>query len=396
MTSVIDENKPIVDESPEGVTPTEMKAPKRFKKHTRFFDSYINKILKNISNNEITNNARQQLNSVIIHLARIFGEKALAMTEMCKKKTVSIREIQGVVNVVFTGQLKNLAIKEGNTAVESFEKWADESGEDKKTKSRQNKAGIIFPPSIVEKFIRNFNYSNIMVTNTAPVFLAAVLEYFTSQVLDAASAISTQNKKVRITVRDLELAVNGDAELKTIFTNNGLSFIGGGVVPFIHSNIIKKNPKGKANTALREIIRFQRAGDCIVFARHPFEVLVRDTCQNYRKDMKIAKEVFIFLQYYIEQQITRTLQLANNVAIHCKRLKVFPMDIEMVLSIRENRQPKFFDVDASSPETQEAIKIEMDKVVEEEGDIESVHEERDVESEDEDSASDSDDISDDE
>lgn len=336
------------------------------KKHTRFFDSYINRTLKNISENEITNNARQQLNSILIHFARTCSELAFQFTEITKKKTISVKEIQGAIEIMLVGELKNLSINEGNAAVANYESQVKpKEGEvkiGKKTKSRQTRAGIIFPPSVIERFLRNFGYNKVMVTSSAPIYLAAIMEYFTAQILEGASKISNNNNKVRITVRDLELAVNNDTELKEVFTKNKLSFIGGGVVPYIHPFLLKrvKNIDKNGSTAVNEIMKYQRTGDCLMFARHPFELIVREICNNIRPGMKISKEVFIYLQYIIEQRLVNILQMANNIAVYSKRLKVFPMDIEMVLAIQNNRMPKFFENLVNSEEEPEDVRVILD------------------------------------
>ena len=49
--------------------------------------------------------------------------------------------------------------------------------------------------------------------------------------------------------------------------------------------------------------------------------------------MKISKEVFIVLQYFIEQQITSLLRNANFAAIHAGRVKLMPIDIDFVNAI---------------------------------------------------------------
>lgn len=348
------------------------KTTKVTRKHTRFFDSYINRILKNVSDCEITSNARQQLNSVLVHFARRCANYALELTEISKKKTISVAEIKGAIELVLIGELKSLALQEGMRAVETYDLEVNEKADvptGKKTKSRQTKAGIIFPPSVIERFLRHFGYTKVMITANSPVFLASVMEYFTAQILEGSSKISTSNNKVRITVRDLELAVSTDSELRDIFHRNHLSFVGGGVVPHIHPFLLKrvKNPESRhGNTALKEIRRYQKTGDCLMFARHPFEMIVRDVCNHIIPGMKISKDVFIYLQYIVEQYLVSILQMANNVAVYSKRLKVFPMDIEMVIAIRENRMPKFLEnLTVELPTLQENIQIDMNKVDEE-------------------------------
>lgn len=367
----VPQNQPM--DNAEASNPSE-KPGRVVKKHARFFDSYINRILRNISNNEITSNARQQLNSVLIHFARICSNKALELTEVAKKKTISIQEIRGAAELVLSGELRELALKKGDEAVETYDADVEENAgknAGKKTKSRQTKAGIIFPPSVIERFLRNFGYNKVMITGNSPVFLAAVMEYVTAQVLEGAGKISSSNDKVRITVRDMELAVASDPELKELFNRNHLSFLGGGVVPHIHPFLLKrvKNPESRhGNTAIKEIRRYQKTGDCLMFARHPFEMIVREICSTIRPGMKISKDVFVYLQYIIEQRLVSIMQMANNVAVYGKRLKVFPTDIEMVIAIQNNRMPKFLEYLGSDAAASSSVQINMNNVEEDEED----------------------------
>jgi len=51
--------------------------------------------------------------------------------------------------------------------------------------------------------------------------------------------------------------------------------------------------------------------------------------------MKISKDVFIVLQYYIEQFIVDFLRDANSAAIHSNRVKLMPMDIAFICNLRK-------------------------------------------------------------
>ena len=150
------------------------KSIKLIRKKTRYFDIYISKVLKQVSpNNGITYNSKQQLNSAICIVAREISDLAIKLTEFSKKKTTSDKEVINSIKIIFSGDLYVNSVKEGEKSVNMFN--LDINGG-----SRHGKAGIIFPPSITEKFLRNFGYSKLMVTNSAPIFLAAVLEYFTA------------------------------------------------------------------------------------------------------------------------------------------------------------------------------------------------------------------------
>ena len=316
------------------------------KKKIHFFETYISKILKELSlKNGITSNSKQQLNSAICIIAKQISTTVIKLTEISKKKTISSKEVSNAVSIIFTGELALNAITEGNKSIINF------SNKLSKGSSRQGKAGIVFPPSITEKFLRNFGYSKIMVTSTAPVFLAAVLEYLTIEILESSCKLANDNKRIRITIRDLQLSISNDEELFQLFKRLNLSFLGGGVLPYINPcltikklrkkvahdndlNNMKKSHKFRPGTvALREIKKYQRMSNCLTIAKVPFERFVRSIV-NKNKSMKISKEVFIILQYYIEQYIVNFLNDANNAAIHAGRVKLMSVDLEFICILR--------------------------------------------------------------
>ena len=65
------------------------------KKKTRFFETYISKVLKHVSpENGITANAKQQLNSAICLVSREVARHVISLTEIAKKKTMSEKEVK--------------------------------------------------------------------------------------------------------------------------------------------------------------------------------------------------------------------------------------------------------------------------------------------------------------
>ncbi len=84
-----------------------------------------------------------------------------------------------------------------------------------KSKSRSNRAGLQFPFGRIHRLLRKGNYAK-RVRAGAPVYLNAVLEYLTAEVLELAGNAARDNKKSRIVPRHVQLAVRNDEELNKL------------------------------------------------------------------------------------------------------------------------------------------------------------------------------------
>ena len=172
--------------------------------------------------------------------------------------------------------------------------------------------------------------------------------------MENASIQARDKKHIRITVRDLELGVRNDKDLNKFFIDNNISFLGGGVVPYIHPNLLVKKQRKRVNTteqqtdekkkhryrpgtvSIREIKNLQKNSTVLTFAKFPFEKLVRKIVDNNTTEqIKISKEVFVTIQYFIEQQIVHLLQQANFAAIHAGRVKLIANDINFITNIKK-------------------------------------------------------------
>jgi histone H3 len=315
-------------------------------KRSHFFESGVYRVLKQLSNNSgITSNAKQQLNNALCIIARNIASHATIMIQISQKKTISVNDIRDSVYVTLSGELCTNSIIEGEKAVVRYDKDTTTGS------SRQDKAGIIFSPSIAEKFLRQFGMSKCMISKQAPIFFAACLEYISAEILDLAITSSFESKHVRITIRDLFLAVNRDKELGKLFNMMKISFLGGGVLQEIRPELLNpKKPRKRRDiaqcekkphrfrtgtVALRDIKKYQKMSDCLIFPKGPFTKITRSIISEYATHKKVSKDVFIVLQYYIEQYIVSILQDCVNVCIHAGRVKVMLTDIALVCNMRK-------------------------------------------------------------
>ncbi|KAL7061356.1 hypothetical protein AAHC03_010273 [Spirometra sp. Aus1] len=107
----------------------------------------------------------------------------------------------------------------------------------KNRKSRSARAGLQFPVGRVYRLLRSGNYAE-RVGAGAPVYLAAVLEYLTAEVLELAGNAARDNKKTRIIPRHLQLAIRNDEELNKLLGT--VTVAQGGVLPNIQSALLPK------------------------------------------------------------------------------------------------------------------------------------------------------------
>ena len=106
-----------------------------------------------------------------------------------------------------------------------------------KAKTRSSRAGLQFPVGRLHRLLRKGNYSD-RVGAGAPVYMAAVLEYLSAEILELAGNAARDNKKSRIIPRHLQLAVRNDEELNRLL--HGVTISSGGVLPNIHSVLLPK------------------------------------------------------------------------------------------------------------------------------------------------------------
>ncbi|ROL46346.1 Histone H2A [Anabarilius grahami] len=181
-----------------------------------------------------------------------------------------------------------------------------------KAKSRSSRAGLQFPVGRVHRLLRKGNYAQ-RVGAGAPVYLAAVLEYLTAEILELAGNAARDNKKTRIIPRHLQLAVRNDEELNRLL--GGVTIAQGGIGKGgkglgkggakHHRKVLRDNIQGITKSAIRRLAR--RGGVKRIYeeTRGVLENVIRDTV-TYTEHVK-GKTVTAMDVVYALKRHGRTL-----------------------------------------------------------------------------------------
>ncbi|KAH0484690.1 MAG: hypothetical protein KVP17_000230 [Porospora cf. gigantea B] len=106
-----------------------------------------------------------------------------------------------------------------------------------KAVSKSKRAGLIFPVGRIGRYLKDGRYAK-RVGVGASVFMAGVLEYMTTELLELAGTYAKSAKKTRINPRHLQLAIKNDLELSTYLS--GVTVAEGGVLPKVEDALQKK------------------------------------------------------------------------------------------------------------------------------------------------------------
>ncbi|KAG0676218.1 histone H2A.Z [Kluyveromyces marxianus] len=109
-----------------------------------------------------------------------------------------------------------------------------------RSQSHSARAGLQFPVGRVKRYLKKNAAGRTRVGSKAAIYLTAVLEYLTAEVLELAGNAAKDLKVKRITPRHLQLAIRGDDELDSLIR---ATIASGGVLPHINKALLLKVEK---------------------------------------------------------------------------------------------------------------------------------------------------------
>ena len=200
----------------------------------------------------ISNKAINVLNAFVADIFVRIVNEAIQLVEISRTNTITCREIQTAIRfLILDHELCNVTISESVKTVSRYldykkdedkEESESDSNRIKKNSKQSNsfKAGLLFPVGRVLRIMKDYVgiTKRKRVSETAPVYLTAVLEYLTGQILKlAADRAASQDNKIyaprRITPRTIYVAIHTHTGLSRLCKHTVIPN-GGGTTPFIH------------------------------------------------------------------------------------------------------------------------------------------------------------------
>jgi histone H3/H4 len=315
-----------VDENVENVENVEEKK-KRRKKHNHYFEHHLRKILKDISTDrDITQNAKTQLNELGILICTILSKKINTILTSNRKKTVNDHDVASATRLIFGNIIGNECVQYGTKTLQLYEE--NNKRETLKGQSRHSKAELSIPPSIMEHFLRNAGEMHI--SNQAPIFLASVMECFFMRILKA-SCLSSLEKGVRLTIRDLQNGIEKDPNLAMIFKQNKILFFQSGTIPYIHPHI--RGLGGRNDKKSIKLMSKIQEENGYIFPKSVIEGRLKAIIGEFHPDIRYQKDCFVYFQDYLEKWLVDVLKLSNELTLFNKKTRVTEDEIGMVLTI---------------------------------------------------------------
>jgi histone H3/H4 len=317
---------------------TKRKSSRTLPKGEVNFKLYISKILKNKITKQvgIQSKASGELNSALNVIGKALAASAANLAKASGKETVSSREVQSAVQMIFPEEMAKHAVSEGSKAVTK-----NDATTATKKMSVAKRSGLVIPPARVRVFLKD---EAKRVGSMAPIYLAAVLEYFTSDLLELASNAAWDRNKKTISSSHIFMAANNE-EIESLFRHLGIILSSAAVMPNVHQALTSKLGKKKVKkaktkgdvkaphrfrpgtVALRSIRKQQKTTECVYFPKQVFDRLAREiACDD---EMRLSEDAVRALQMFTEQELVGMLNRAQLASLHANRQRVIPGDIKL-------------------------------------------------------------------
>lgn len=253
-----------------------------------YFTSHIRHLLRDISDYNITADAKTQLNDLAIIVTKLVVQKIHVL--VCSRRVLTHDDVERAVNLLFhgSGDLSGKCVQAGHQAVQTFLMNNESKGA-----SRHARASLRIPPSLMERCMR-MTIDNHSINSNVPVFLAAVLETFLSFLLqEVVRAVPIP----RITVDDVERVVHTEPFLNRFFRRHNIVFV---------------------------------QSCCLVFPKRSFEQKFKAVISQKHGDVRFQKDCFLGVQEYLEVWLHRLLETTQQLS---QKARIRAQDLDIACSL---------------------------------------------------------------
>lgn len=171
--------------------------------HKNFsFAKHIHKILEMVYPDvQISKKVMSNINSMI----NVVAKKLIIEASTNSNLAFDSNNIITAVQTIFPDILATHAISEGNRILTK-----------NNTKPDYKSQGLLYPIIDIKTLINQY-IGNDSATENAAIYLAAVLEYITAEIIELSGNTMKEFKRKRILPRDISFAIHKDEELNTLF-----------------------------------------------------------------------------------------------------------------------------------------------------------------------------------
>lgn len=282
----------------------------------------IDKVRKSVHPDlAINTDTAEQLQYIMESLAiRIIKQGISVLSSKGGKITLAPKELTVAVKMLFPQYLQGSVLADANRAVEKLE------GSDQGSLAQRAELHLVPPrfETLIRKHHKGF------VSSQSGVFLAAVIEHMIAEILSLAGARTRDNKKVRITIRDVTLTIESDDLLKELFCDLHLVVSGGGVSPSIDPRVLPEKEKtrkyetgedgvrrAKYTAGMKTLgkIRQQQATTDKAIPHLSVDHLVRSVTEQLGETSRFEKSAIELIHLHLENCIVSNLRNAYKIAL---------------------------------------------------------------------------------
>jgi histone H2A len=207
------------------------------------FDIYIRKVGKQIHpGSQMSSDFLNQINRIIVRLGEQIAEKAFQLTEKENTKTIDSRTVLNATRLILLNELSKYAVSQGIKAVTKYSDKNNGKGNRKKKVSKSAKAGLQFSVSRCRQFFKKYNKR---IAKYSDVYLAAVLEYITTELTELSGNVARDNRRSTMKIRDLYIAIQAEYDLNDMMHRLNMGITGGGNVVHVNDAVIQAYEKSK-------------------------------------------------------------------------------------------------------------------------------------------------------